>query len=382
MRAGMVLRTLARRQAVSLLVIPLYASPSTRLPARLAEVCRQSAVVPPTLSPPAPARPASVGGRLRRLLGAGRPPPAPTDQPLPYLLGEPFEIVHLFRLATLAFAQPWLNPAGWTPRRHLDLDDLESVTHRRIAALYRANGDEVAAQQEERAARRSEKLEDSVLSSFERVYVCSESDRQALLGRARARLCVLPNALPVPPLLEPRSNDSPFTFLFIGTLGYYPNEDGVLFFCEQVLPLIRRRAGREFRVDVVGTGPGPALLRLAELPEVQIVGPVPEVAPWYRQADAVVVPLRAGGGTRIKVLEAFSYRRPVVSTPVGSEGLDVRGGEHLLLGDTPAKLAAQCLRLMDQPALAASLAETAFALFRDRYSQEAVAAGLEALEDD
>jgi glycosyltransferase involved in cell wall biosynthesis len=377
MRAGMVLRSLALRHQVSLLVVPLYLAPGSGLPPELAARCRQVTVLTPAGSPAAEHLAARAGRRLRRVLRLDRRSAEPAGQ---YLEGEPFDVVHLFRLATLPFARPWLKPAGRSPRRHLDLDDLESVSRRRIAALHRANGDEPAAQREEQAAERAAQLEDGALTGFERVYVCSEADRRALLGRARARLCVLPNALAVPQPLGPRSPESPFTFLFLGTLGYYPNEDAVLFFCREVLPLLRRQAARPFRVSVVGLGAGPGLASLATLPEVELVGAVPDVAPWYRQADVVVVPLRAGGGTRIKVLEAFSYRRAVVSTSIGSEGLDVVDGEHLLVGDTPGEFAAQCLRLMRQPALADALTRAAYARFISAYSLEAVAARLDAIE--
>jgi glycosyltransferase involved in cell wall biosynthesis len=90
-------------------------------------------------------------------------------------------------------------------------------------------------------------------------------------------------------------------------------------------------------------------------------------------SDAVVVPVRAGGGTRIKILEAFSFQRPVVSTSTGTEGIAARDGEHLLIGDSPEKFAEQCLRLMGDPALGACLAANARRLDEEEYSMEALA---------
>jgi glycosyltransferase involved in cell wall biosynthesis len=267
-------------------------------------------------------------------------------------------------------------PNSAAPRRHLDLDDVESIARGRLAALHRLNGHVAMARVEEAAARRSAAIEAAVLRDFDRLYVCSEEDREALRRGSDTPVCVLPNALPVPGPLPPKRGGGPFTFLFVGTLGYYPNEDAILHFCAEVLPLIRRSAPRAVEVAIVGAGAAPAVQHLAGLPDVRLIGAVPDVAPWYGQADAVVVPIRAGGGTRIKVLEAFSYRRPVVSTSLGIEGIAARAEEQVLLGDTPAAFAQQCLRLMSDPRLVEGITQHAYALFLQSYTIEAVARGL------
>jgi glycosyltransferase involved in cell wall biosynthesis len=159
--------------------------------------------------------------------------------------------------------------------------------------------------------------------------------------------------------------------LFVGTLGYYPNEEGIVYFCTRVLPLIRQASPRDVRVLVVGPGASPAIQDVAHARDVSLIGPVPDVRTVYRDADAVIVPIRAGGGTRIKVLEAFSYRRPVVATTLGVEGIAAQSGEHFLRGDTPAELADACLRLLVSPPLAERLADNAYVLFRHAYTIEA-----------
>jgi glycosyltransferase involved in cell wall biosynthesis len=356
MRAGTVLRALAPHYRVSLLVVSLYASPGGSMPGLLTGLCRRVIVVPPGPSVP---RPAPLG------------PSGPDWEVFP---DEPFDVVHVFRLAMLPFARPWLERNGQQrPRRHLDLDEVESMTRRRMAGLYRLNGNVPMAQAEAAEAERSEALEAEALRDLDRVYVCSESDRAALRPGARAEVCVLPNALPVSGQLSSKGGHGPFSFLFVGTLAYYPNEDGIVHFCRQVVPLLRRIAPREFQVVIVGFGVTADVQQLASRPEVRLIGTVPDVAPWYAEADAVVVPIRAGGGTRIKVLEAFSYRRPVVSTSIGVEGIDAHPDQHLLVGDTPAELATQCARLMADPDLARALAERSYSLFLRSYSTEALA---------
>ena len=286
---------------------------------------------------------------------------------------ERFDVVHVFRIATIPFARHWLDPPGPPPRRHLDLDEVESTTQRRLAAVRRQNGEDSAAERDENAAERVAALEAAALARFDRIYICSELDRERLQGVGSADFRVLPNALPAPEALTPAEANLPFTFLFVGTLGFYPNEDAVLYFCREMLPRIRSQARRTIQLAIVGPGAPPSIRALEALPEVRVVGPVAELALWYQNASAIVVPLRAGGGTRIKVLEAFAYRRPVVSTSIGVEGIAARDGEHALIADTPDGFAYHCLRLMDDPALASALTERAFGLFRRCYSTEALA---------
>jgi glycosyltransferase involved in cell wall biosynthesis len=147
-----------------------------------------------------------------------------------------------------------------------------------------------------------------------------------------------------------------------------------------VLPMIRRVAPRPFTVSIVGAGIAAGLDRLGDIHEIRLRGAVPDVAPWYRASHAAIVPLRAGGGTRIKIIEAFSYRRPVVSTSVGSEGLAVRNDEHLLIADTPFDFARACARLMAEPDLSTRLVESAYALFTAAYSTESLATAIAVCE--
>jgi len=159
---------------------------------------------------------------------------------------------------------------------------------------------------------------------FDRVYVCSETDRRELFERSQAEIRVLPNAVRLPESVSPRVAGSIFRFLFVGTLSYYPNQDGVRFFCTQVLPILRERARRPFVVNVVGPRDSAGLRDLASR-EVRLAGPVTDLRLWYDESDAVVVPIRAGGGTRIKILEAFSYAwRPTREFLLPTAGMGCR----------------------------------------------------------
>src|SRR5207237_23211 len=244
----------------------------------------------------------------------------------------------------------------------------ESRTRQRLAALYEASGAADAAMLERAEAGKYAAMEARALPRFDRVYVCSEHDRAAV-ARAHpgARVAVVPNGVRLP-RSTPKPPAAPFTFLFVGSLGYFPNEDAALFFGSAVLPRLRVLAPAAFRVHIAGSGPSARLRALSAEPEVWVTGPVTDIAAAYAGAHAVVIPLRAGGGTRIKLLEAFAYRRPAVSTAIGAEGLAIRNGAHTLVADTPDAFAKQCARLMEDAALREHLVARAFDLVRTAHT--------------
>ena len=165
-------------------------------------------------------------------------------------------------------------------------------------------------------------------------------------------------------------------------MGYGPNAAAAEELCREVLPRVRAAADREVRVTVVGSRPPPGVARLAEIPGVTVTGTVPEVTPHYDRAAVAVIPVRAGGGTRIKMLEAFAHRVPRSRHPMAAEGLDVTPGQHLLVGDDPDALAAACVALLREPALGRQLAADAYTLVRRRYALPVVARAIRTLYRD
>jgi glycosyltransferase involved in cell wall biosynthesis len=263
-------------------------------------------------------------------------------------------------------------------KRQLDLDDIESDTRRRLADLTRAIGDVRAAERFRRDANFLEERERRFLHGCDRVWVCSEVDRAKLVSRGLGgEVGVVPNTAPMAKYCPEPPVDGPFTFLFVGSMGYLPNRDAADFLCREIVPRLRRMTQRPFRFLVVGHfPPGVGIDDLAIAPEVYFQGGKEDLAACYGDAHAVVVPLRAGGGTRIKVLEAFSMARPVVTTPVGVEGIDVRDGIHVLMGADAGALALQCGRLMEEPGLARSLALAARKLYLREYCPDIAGAAV------
>lgn len=277
-----------------------------------------------------------------------------------------FDLVHVFRLAALPLAKPYMGAAG---THHLDLDDIESRTHRRIAAIARANGDAPVAEWALAESRRYELLEIAAFRKFDRVYVCSDADRATLAARFQVELQVLPNVVRIEERSPRRPRNEPFRFLFIGTMGYYPNFDGYHWYCNEVLPILRRIAPANLIVEVAGSGSAD---RLTPYESVCLTGEVPDVRPVYERADAAIVPLRAGGGTRIKILEAFAFGRPVVSTTIGAEGIEATPDRDILMADSAEEFAKRCAELMSNPDLGRRLATNALRLVRDSYSESAL----------
>jgi glycosyltransferase involved in cell wall biosynthesis len=130
-------------------------------------------------------------------------------------------------------------------------------------------------------------------------------------------------------------------------MSYSPNEDAILYFCQEIYPRIRARYRRAIGLTIVGRRPSANVLALAEDPSITVTGGVDFVEPYYDEADLVVAPIRFGGGTRIKILEALSFRRPVVATTLGAEGLDLKRGRDLEVADDPENFADICVTLLE-----------------------------------
>jgi glycosyltransferase involved in cell wall biosynthesis len=144
------------------------------------------------------------------------------------------------------------------------------------------------------------------------------------------------------------------------------NADAAQFFVRRILPRIQRVVP-DVRTMIVGSNPTQAVRELQDDPSVTVTGTVPTVEPFLREASMSVVPIRFGGGTRIKILESLAHGVPVVSTRVGAEGLEVEDGRHLLLADSAADFADACLRLLRDGAQCAALSREGLKLVQARY---------------
>lgn len=260
--------------------------------------------------------------------------------------GETFDRVHVFRLIAARSALARARRQYPPPELFLDLDDLEAKTHGRIAALARQRGDHRVATFNATNASQLARQERALLPRFHRLFVCSANDAARL---APLPAHVLPNTCERAPDLPPPPGP-PFRALFLGTLDYYPNEEGLRWLLESLLPLLDPSS---IALHVFGRNLPPRLLPLVA-PRAGIVfhGEVPTASAAFTQTHALLAPIRAGGGTRLKIVEAFAHGRPVISTALGIEGIEATPGRDFLPAESPAEFAHQLRRLAENPDLA------------------------------
>ena len=207
---------------------------------------------------------------------------------------------------------------------------------------------------------------------FARCITVSEVDRDRLLAcNPRLRVDVIPNGVDTWQLQSlPEVNFSP-SLLFIGNMAYWPGIDAALYFSREILPQIRKTFP-DVTFWVVGSNPVSEVMAL-DGAHIHVTGRVESVIPYYERSSVCVVPLRAGTGTRLKILEAMALGRPVVSTSAGCEGLDVIAGEHLLVADNPVDFAKATIRLLEDRELYDRLTACARELVVSRYDWNVIA---------
>lgn len=245
-------------------------------------------------------------------------------------------------------------------RTVLDLHNIESVLHARCAGVEGASG--LAHRIFQHA---SLELERTWLPRFSTVLATSATDVETVRAIApAARVRVYPNALPRMPL-PPRLEEN--AVVFSGNMEYHPNLQAVLFFRNAIWPILAARwPGLVWRL--VGKNGDMIRPLLAGDPRIEIRDAVTEAVPELARAKVAVVPLLAGSGTRLKILEAWAAGLPVVSTSIGAEGLGARDGEHLYLADSPATFAERVTRLLACKELRESLGNAGRLLLEKRFT--------------
>jgi glycosyltransferase involved in cell wall biosynthesis len=196
--------------------------------------------------------------------------------------------------------------------------------------------------------------------------VCATSGEEAAVFEAwgAQRVILVPNGVDTGAIAyEPPSRSK--TVLYMGHFGYRPNAAAGLELVEEIFPRVRELVG-DARLELVGREPSTDLRRSAGGP-VEVTGEVPDVLPHLRAARVLVVPLRSGGGTRLKLLEAMAAGVPVVSTAFGAAGLDLRDGRELILAESSRDLAQHAARLLEDDELARELSRNARQLVERRY---------------
>lgn len=295
------------------------------------------------------------------------------DKTLAKIAGLNFDRVHVFRLYLISVAEI-LKKHGLNSFYSLDMDDIESETRKSLSNLFLGNGEFSQASRFKKESKIYFNIEKKNIPQYDQIFVCSQLDRKTLQKRFPDKvISILPNVVPISNNARKRPNNKVFTMLFVGTLGYYPNIDALLFFVNQIAPIIKEKCRQPWRLQIVGGIPENKWIKqLEDYPEIQFRGWIDDLSIEYQTADIVIAPIRGGGGTRIKILEAFAHRVPVVSTSKGAEGLDVENGIHLIIEDDAERFAESCIQLMTDNRFADELSVRALELVDLKYSPKII----------
>jgi len=223
--------------------------------------------------------------------------------------------------------------------------------------------------------RKMEAAEHNYLRRADRVLAVSENDRDAFANFIdRAKIDVIPTGVDVDYFQPKPIPEVPNSIIFTGSMDWLPNEDAIFYYANEILPLIKRRCP-DVSLEVVGRSPSRKLQALADTEKsIRLTGWVDDIRPYLARGSVCIVPLRIGGGTRLKIFEAMAMGKAVVSTSVGAEGLSVRSGDHVLLADTPAEFAESVVALFGNQQERTRLGATARALVEENYSWARIAA--------
>lgn len=221
-------------------------------------------------------------------------------------------------------------------------------------------------------ARRLQRFEFATMPHFDGAVVCSEGDAAVAAQEGpQLALEIIVNGADTDYFTPMRQPDPAPTLLLIGTMHYYPNIDAALHFFQTMHGALLA-AIPNLKVLVVGHLPPPEIQALAALPGVTVTGSVPDVRPYFARSWALAVPLRLGGGTRLKIVEAMASGLPVVSTTVGAQGLDRVEAETLAIADTPAAFVTQALHLLRSEAERQRRGQCGRAVVESHYSWQAL----------
>lgn len=287
-----------------------------------------------------------------------------------------FDLIFCFRWQSAWLIRDYLALPAPYFKTVVDLDDIDSkAMERRLAIDGETLGKEIK-EIHKLWIKRQRKIEKVLSTKVNLLIVCSENDSYELQNRFnKPSVFALPNCIDVPMQHKINSIDNRdvVTILFVGTMSYSPNEDAVAYFCEEILPsLIDEIKDIALVFKIVGFSPSQRVLDLHNGKTVIVTGGVESISEYYRDADIVVCPIRHGGGTRIKILEAMGYGLPIVSTVIGAEGIEVEHTKNIILCATTDEFKQSCLDLIANREYQRFLGSNGRDLVIEKYSSDII----------
>jgi glycosyltransferase involved in cell wall biosynthesis len=382
MRIGVFLEALCQLGEVELVVLPLFESnlSSNRF-------CRRLNISPTIIQAAGRAEThfrllkqvADPRSRLEAFRQYGKPSLAASlslpviDDLRQWLKGRHFDLVHIARAYMLPAIDAW--PKNERPRISVDLDEDDVKAQQRIATLHRLRGDTSAGDWLDAEAVAFERLLEQRISDADITFVSTEADRETLRARApSANPVVAENAVAIPPASVRERQGS--ELLFVGGLGFFPNVDAASWLLDEILPELTRGRSDSPSLTIVGRNPPLELRRRAQALGVRLLDVVEDLAPIYASANVALIPIRAGGGSRIKLLEAAAHCVPIVATTIGAEGTRMRDGEEIWLADTTEAMIDTIATVLQSPIEAPRRALKARACTERFYSRQASVSAL------
>ena len=288
---------------------------------------------------------------------------------------EAVDVIHADQLTMTQFALPYAKRANGKPALIFDAHNaVWTITERMQETLPFYLQLPLMLE-----TKRIKQYEGMIIRDFDATFAVTELDRQALKNAVPANGLAKSESITVVPIavdtdqIRPvaRQADS-LNLLTMGTLYYPPNADGIRWFVREVFPLIRSKVPG-VKLTIIGKNPPADFLKLAEdaSNRIQVTGFVPELDPYFAESALAVIPVRAGGGMRVRILEAFARAMPVVTTTVGLEGIEAVPGQDVLVADTPDDFANAVCRILGDPALQAQLSTNGRQLAESKYDWQA-----------
>jgi glycosyltransferase involved in cell wall biosynthesis len=266
---------------------------------------------------------------------------------------------------------PWDYPCA----KILFTHNVEATIYRRHYETARNPLWKLAAWREFRVTKQTE---DRYLAQANHVLTVSDADRNSFAHTVHpSKITTIPTGVDIEYFHPESGSCEPHTLVFTGSMDWLPNEDGILFFASQILPRIREQIP-DASVLIVGRRPSPKLQSLAALDRrIHVTGKVEDVRPFIRRGSVYIVPLRIGGGTRLKIFEAMAMGKAVVSTAIGAEGLPVKDGLNIRIADSAEEFARSVVALLQDPVAREKLERSGRQLVQQEYSWAAVATHFE-----
>lgn len=288
------------------------------------------------------------------------------------LLAVPFDLVFVFRLRSVIWLESVLGEK-LQALRVVDLDDIESrVFEKKIEFAAGPWWQRAKYRRELRWLRLREK---HVSRNWHAVCLCSRLDADRFQQSTGSEPWIIPNAYRFGPI-STEKQDLPIRLLFVGTFSYFPNAEGIIWFVESIWPKVRAALGEGVELILAGLQPTPDIMALSGCNGIRVAGDVPSVEPFYDAANIVIAPLRAGSGTRIKLIEAAAKGRAIVTTTLGCEGLGFVDGVHVEMADEPTDFAARIIELARDNRRRQELAQACYQHAEALFSEDRVIADL------